>query len=466
MHPHQDVQPAPWQHTFATTFAWIAGHEPAFFQRLTWAETQQNPVCLAMFHAWADEQAAHTGVDQLRRSLATITLLQQHASGQLDRDQLVVALVDTVRPPWVDHPLAVAFGEVDPTLVAEFAQIDDMYALVARLAQVFEVDTGATFAFWSVAAEALAGEVAGAYLPYFAAACDEHLRQWYLTATVAQPDLPGQPGDPAPDGGDQPVPRWLDYLDPDQFPQVLADCPDLAADMAEYNTQAYAFSLAGPYQEEYRSSVHDAIARVMAWYAHRQPVILGRLQAFGGQQGQPDDTATAHLQALAPQWEQLRQACGLLTAALEPGFTGYPPAQPLPVREQIAAAARARLSARESQQASAQPPQPVEAPRAVEVPRPPSHRPERVEQRGPSTPDGITDEQWRQVAAILPGGDSHRGRRYDRRLIVEAIYHRRRTGCTWPDMPAHYPPGSIVANYQSIWERDGTMRLIEAILGQ
>ncbi|KWV31885.1 transposase [Micromonospora rifamycinica] len=459
MYPHQDVQPAPWQHTFATTFAWIAEHQPAFFQSLAWVETQQNPTCLAMFHAWADEQAAHTGVDQLRRSLATITLLQQHAGGQLDRDHLVVALVDTVRPPWVDHPLAMAFGEVDPTLVAEFAQLDDMFALVTRLTQVFEVDTGYTFAQWSVAAEALAGEVAAAYLPYFAAACDEHLRQWYLPATVAQPDLTGQPGNPAPDGGDQPAPRWLDYLDPDQFPQVLADCPDLAAEMAEYNTQAYAFNLAGPYQEEYRSSVHDAIARVLARYAHRQPVILGRLQSFGG-----DDPATAHLLALAPQWEQLRHVCGLLTAALEPGFTGYPPAQPLPVREQIAAAARARLSARDSRQGGAEPSEPVGAPRAVEVPRPPSRPPERVEQHGPSTQGVITDEQWRQIAAILPG-DPHRSRQHHRRLLVEAIYHRRRTGCSWAELPAPYPPGMTVAGYQARWEHDGTMRLIEAILG-
>ncbi|WP_422755563.1 transposase [Micromonospora sp. WMMD708] len=465
MHPHQDVQPAPWQHTFAPTFAWLAEHEPAYFQRLTWAETQQNGTCLAMFHAWADEQAAHTGVDQLRRSLATITLLQQHAGGQLDRDHLVVALVDTVRPPWVDHPLAVAFGEVDPALVAEFAQIDDMYALVARLAQVFEVDTGFTFALWSVAAEALAGEVAGAYLPYFAAACDEHLRQWYLTATDAQPDLTGQPGDPAPDGGDQPAPRWLDYLEPARFPQVLADCPDLATDIADYNTQTYAFNLAGPYQEEYRSSVHDAIARVLAWYAHRQPVVLGRLQAFGGWQGQPDDPATANLLALAPEWEQLRQACGHLTAALEPGFTGYPPAQPMPVREQIAAAARARLSARENRQDGAEPPEPVEAPRAVEAPRPPSRRPERDEQHGRSPLGGITDEQWRQVAAILPGGNPQRSRRYDLRLIVEAIHHRKRTGCAWVNMPGHYPPARTLTKYQSTWERDGTMRLIEAILG-
>ncbi|MGX4652789.1 transposase [Micromonospora sp. SCSIO 07396] len=465
MYPHQDVQPAPWQHTFATTFAWLAEHEPAYFQRLTWAETQQNPTCLAMFHAWADEQAAHTGVDQLRRSLATSTLLQQHASGQLDRDHLVVALVETVRPPWADHPLATAFGEVDPTLVAEFAQLDDMYALVARLTQVFEADTGFTFALWSVAAEALAGEVAGAYLPYFAAACDEHLRQWYLTATVAQPDLPGQLGGPAPDGGDQPATRWLDYLDPDQFPQVLADCPDLAADIADYNTQVYAFNLAGPYQEEYRSSVHGAMARVLAWYAHRQPVILGRLQAFVGPQGQPDDPATAHLLALAPQWEQLRQTCGLLTAALEPDFTGYPPAQPLPVREQIAAAARARLAARESQPGGAEPPGPVGVPRAVEVPRPPSRRPERDEQGERPAPGGITDEQWRQIAAILPGGNSQRSRRYDLRLIVEGIHHHKRTGCAWLNMPGHYPPARTLTKYQSTWEGDGTMRLIEAILG-
>ncbi|WFE93053.1 transposase [Micromonospora sp. WMMD987] len=461
MQPHQDVQPAPWQHTFATTFAWIAEHEPAYFQHLTWAETQQNHTCLAMFHAWADEQAAHTGVDQLRRSLATITLLQQHAGGQLDRDHLVVMLVDTVRPPWVDHPLAVAFGEVDPTLVAEFAQIDDMFALVARLAQVFAVDTGFTFALWSVAAEALAVEVAGAYLPYFAAACDEHLRQWYLTGPVAPPDLPGQPGDAAPDGGDQPTSRWLDYLDPDRFPQVLADCPDLAAGIADYNTQAYAFNLAGPYQEEYRSSVHDALARVLAWYAHRQPVILGRLQAFGGPQGQPADPATAHLLALAPQWEQLRQACEPLTAALEPDFTGYPPAQPLSVREQIAAAARARLSARQSRQDGPEPPEPVEAPTAVAVPRPPSGQSERG---GQSTPGGITDEQWRQVEAILPVPDPRRSRLYDRRLIVEAIHHHRRTGCALTNLPERYPPARVVGRYRSTWERDGTMRLIEAIL--
>lgn len=56
----------------------------------------------------------------------------------------------------------------------------------------------------------------------------------------------------------------------------------------------------------------------------------------------------------------------------------------------------------------------------------------------------LTDEQWEEIAWMLPVG-KHLGRkRTSDREIVEAILYVLSTGSTWADLPSYYPPKSTV----------------------
>ncbi|KXK60550.1 hypothetical protein AWW66_18340 [Micromonospora rosaria] len=156
VYPHQAVAkaPTPWQQEFAPAFAWLAEHDPAYFTQLTWAQVRQQETVLAMLHGWLAERDAHAPADvaQIRESLVVITLAQEHHAGRIDRDQLIGTMVDLVRPPWADRPLALAFAEVDRALGDEVGQISDVYELAGWLSQVFDRDTGLVCAQWTIAA--------------------------------------------------------------------------------------------------------------------------------------------------------------------------------------------------------------------------------------------------------------------------------------------------------------------------
>ena len=69
----------------------------------------------------------------------------------------------------------------------------------------------------------------------------------------------------------------------------------------------------------------------------------------------------------------------------------------------------------------------------------------------------LSDDQWSMVASELPpapGGG--RPRTVNLREIVNAIFHRLRTGCSWEMVPHDDPPQSMVFESFVRWRNDGT----------
>jgi len=77
----------------------------------------------------------------------------------------------------------------------------------------------------------------------------------------------------------------------------------------------------------------------------------------------------------------------------------------------------------------------------------------------------LSDEQWAIFERELPpapGGG--RKRTVDLREVVNAIYYRLRTGCSWEMLPHDFPPNSTVFEYFARWRNDGTWeRLHDAL---
>lgn len=77
----------------------------------------------------------------------------------------------------------------------------------------------------------------------------------------------------------------------------------------------------------------------------------------------------------------------------------------------------------------------------------------------------LSDEQWALVERELPpppGGGRHRT--VNLREVVNAIFYRLRTGCSWEMLPHDFPPKSTVYEYFAGWRNDGTwQRLHDAL---
>lgn len=429
MYPFQDAPevpaPAPWQQQFASTFAWLAEHDPGYFTRLTWAEAGQQETVPTMLHAWLEEQAALgvAGCDQLRGNLMVVTLLNQHDAGQIDRDHLVVGLVGAVPPPWAEQTVARAFASFDQALGEEVARIHDPTALLTRLTEVFADEFALTL--WSLNALVLANQAVEEAFGHFTAACEAHL-SWYLPRLDV--DVMSLDADLA-SLADQGV--RLDYLPYDGFAQVLAECPELVACFEHYNDLVDTFNAAGPQQWQYQSAVLEAVELVHGRYAARQPAVLGHVAAFVDEDGRVVDPEAAQLAASIPQWEELRERCNAIVAQLQPGFTGHPPAEPQFPAEQVTDQPWAQL----------------EDPRA-QLP----------------APTLMTDAQWQRVVLAVPrmGVAEYR---YDKRLVLDAIYYQRRTGCAWEQLPAPYPPAVVVSTFESMWQMERTFNSLDPILG-
>lgn len=73
----------------------------------------------------------------------------------------------------------------------------------------------------------------------------------------------------------------------------------------------------------------------------------------------------------------------------------------------------------------------------------------------------LTDEQWALLAPLLPpetGGGRHRT--VDLREVLNAIFYRLRTGCSWRMLPHDLLPKSTVFEYFSAWRKNGTWQKI------
>src|SRR5215217_4076611 len=80
-------------------------------------------------------------------------------------------------------------------------------------------------------------------------------------------------------------------------------------------------------------------------------------------------------------------------------------------------------------------------------------------------PSDLTDQQWGLIVPLLPpvktGG---RPEKHPRRAIVDAILYVVRTGCSWRQLPADFPPWQTVYWYFVRWEeQNATTVMVDAL---
>ena len=82
-------------------------------------------------------------------------------------------------------------------------------------------------------------------------------------------------------------------------------------------------------------------------------------------------------------------------------------------------------------------------------------------------PSDLTDDEWSQVAPLIPpakrGG---RRREVDVREVLNGIMYVLSTGCQWRYVPRDLPPRSTLHDYLRRWDYDGTLGNIHYALYQ
>lgn len=80
-------------------------------------------------------------------------------------------------------------------------------------------------------------------------------------------------------------------------------------------------------------------------------------------------------------------------------------------------------------------------------------------------PSDLTDEEWGQVAPLIPparrGG---RRREVDVREVVNGLMYVLGTGCQWRYSPKDLPPRSTLCDYFCPWTQTGTLERIHQVL--
>lgn len=80
-------------------------------------------------------------------------------------------------------------------------------------------------------------------------------------------------------------------------------------------------------------------------------------------------------------------------------------------------------------------------------------------------PTDLKDAEWELLKPLLPeakpGG---RPRSVDLREILNAIFYRERTGCSWDMLPHDLPAPKTVYDYFNKWSADGTWERINHVL--
>ena len=80
-------------------------------------------------------------------------------------------------------------------------------------------------------------------------------------------------------------------------------------------------------------------------------------------------------------------------------------------------------------------------------------------------PSDLTDDEWAQVAALIPrakpGGNKGT---VDIREVMNGVMYVLSTGCQWRALPKDLPPKSTVHDYLILWSCDGTLERIHHAL--
>jgi len=79
----------------------------------------------------------------------------------------------------------------------------------------------------------------------------------------------------------------------------------------------------------------------------------------------------------------------------------------------------------------------------------------------------LTNDQWALIEPLLPPQkEGGRDRQVDLRQVIDAIFYRSRTGCSWEMLPKEFPPKSTVYEYYRNWQKDGTWQRVHDALRQ
>jgi transposase len=76
----------------------------------------------------------------------------------------------------------------------------------------------------------------------------------------------------------------------------------------------------------------------------------------------------------------------------------------------------------------------------------------------------VTDGQWQLLAPLMPAHPRQGHRWSDHRMVIDAVFHRTRTGTPWRDLPERFGPWQTIYNRHRRWSADGTWEQILSAL--
>ena len=80
-------------------------------------------------------------------------------------------------------------------------------------------------------------------------------------------------------------------------------------------------------------------------------------------------------------------------------------------------------------------------------------------------PSDLTDEEWAEIAPLIPPGKRGGGKRtVNLREVVNGVMYILSTGCQWRALPKDLPPRSTVHEYLGLWTWEGTLDRIHHAL--
>ena len=89
----------------------------------------------------------------------------------------------------------------------------------------------------------------------------------------------------------------------------------------------------------------------------------------------------------------------------------------------------------------------------------------RHDRRGLRYTHDLTDEEWAEIAPLIPpakpGGNK---RTVNIREVVNGLMYILGTGCQWRDIPKDLPPRSTIHDYLVRWDYDGTLKQMHQTL--
>jgi transposase len=78
-------------------------------------------------------------------------------------------------------------------------------------------------------------------------------------------------------------------------------------------------------------------------------------------------------------------------------------------------------------------------------------------------PSEVTEEEWQQLAALIPSARrGGRKRTVNIREVLNGLLYVLSTGCQGRAIPTDLPPRSTIFDYGERWQADGTLREIHA----